>query len=187
MQQIVRKFRSPISGAHVTLDVDVADMLAAPAPRERELVDAVRKTGGDDARAELAASMFARGIDALADAYGGRLPDEVAKAIRDAAGIPAPVRKATPKPVPPEPQKRTADEVLADVKAFAKSCERMDEMQASWRLEREVRRIRKAHPGTTEAQAYVEALEKDPELYNAARRHELRKQGFLKDGPETLS
>ena len=61
------------------LDEVVAEILAAPAAHESALLDAVRKTGGDES-VEKAAAAFARAGAALADAYG-QLPGEVVKAM----------------------------------------------------------------------------------------------------------
>jgi len=62
------------------LDGVIADVLAAPSAHESVLLDAVRKTGGDES-VEKAAAAFARAGAALTDAYGDNLPDEVRKAM----------------------------------------------------------------------------------------------------------
>ena len=66
----------------------LADVLAAPAEGERELLAAIRKTAaGDCEKCEEAAAVFARTGAALTDAYGGKVPAEVLKAMRAAAGV----------------------------------------------------------------------------------------------------
>src|SRR5579872_632842 len=68
-------------GAQVT--DTLAAVLAAIAPTEAPLLDAVEKAGGDESVVEAAAA-FARAGAALTDAFDGNIPTEVAKAMNQA-------------------------------------------------------------------------------------------------------
>lgn len=67
------------------VDRDLVTILAAPATGEAELLDVVRKSGGDET-VEKAAAAVARITGALREAYGdGGIPAEVLKAMTDGA------------------------------------------------------------------------------------------------------
>lgn len=61
------------------------EILAEPVAGEHELLEAVRKAGGDES-VEAMASMIVRALGALRDAYAGRLPVDVEKAFGTVAG-----------------------------------------------------------------------------------------------------
>ena len=167
------------------LDPVVAEILARPARNEGAVLDVVRKSRGDEG-CETAAAVMARAAEAVVDAFGGRLPVEVAKAMRAAVGFPEPVRKAKSAPAPVEkPKPRSSDEITAEWQALAKGLERENDKQALGDLERAAQRIRKADGSLTREQAFAVALERNPDLYARHLRHVQRTQG-LDDRPATL-
>jgi len=150
-----------------------AEVLKTPSPSEGALWRAVEKSGGDET-VQWAASIYARGIQAIRKAYGGRVPEELRTVIRGELGIseppPRPVLKAVPEPVekhiptpPADPEHReTLEETIM------KSKDALDHQ----RLDNAAAAIRKSDTSLTASQAYALALDQHPELYEGAQRHD---------------
>jgi hypothetical protein len=190
MRTLLQKFRSPISGD--MLDPDVADILAAPVVKEAALLDAVRATGGDES-VEKAAAVFARSVDALREAYGGRLPGVVKEFVaenglgptstpetrREAAEKNARIAKAAEE-IEWQRLKREHQERVG-----ATPFERLEKAGAA--LDAAAAVIRKSDPSLSEAQAITKAYEIEPHLYTRLReaQAEVASYNVVDKGAET--
>jgi hypothetical protein len=171
------------------LDPFVSYLLAAPVEKEAELLEAVRKSGGDESVAKAVATVV-RAADGLREPYGDGFRDAIVKAAIDVIDPkPEPVWKTAPKPAPqPAKSKRTTDESLAELRRVGKSNERYFDSKAEEDLDRQAERIRRESGyDLSKAQAVVKAIDENADLYEAARRHNLRKAGVLDDHPNTIA
>ena len=185
------------TGADVVSEVDpvVVEILAAPVHGEGVALEAVRKAGGDE-RVEKAAAAAARALDALREAFGGELPDDVAKAVRDQLrGAPTKLRPIARMGEDDLLEHEAddgedgdgvsdADEVLkaestpgAGWIEVAKIEREASDALSERTLEIRVASLRREHPNMTREQAVAKALDDDPSLYTSLRRVALRKQG----------
>jgi hypothetical protein len=87
---------------------------------------------------------------------------------------------------PENPQ--SVDEILKKhrdstrrLEGVTRDLERSYDRKAGAMLDDAAKRIRKQEPNLTAAQAFTKALQNDPSLYDAYRRDELRKSGYLQD------
>jgi hypothetical protein len=201
-------FRSRLERAKP--DETIAKILDEPAEREGALLDAVRKAGGDEG-VLLAAAAYSRVSEALREAFGtDGIPDLVAKAMSDQSAkdddeksisksaeerervadrarrtneriqrcaTRAELEKAEEDRCEGMSAGERADEALR----ILKDVEVLSDRQADKLIDDAAKRIRKRDPSLTEAQAFVKALDEDPTLYEASRRHQLRAQGALTD------
>jgi hypothetical protein len=92
---------------------------------------------------------------------------------------------------PENPQ--SVDEILKKhrdstrrLESVTRDLERSYDRKAGAMLEDAAKRIRKQEPNLSVAQAYKKALENDPDLYDAYRRDEMRKSGYLNDSGRDL-
>lgn len=170
------------------LDPFVSSLLAAPVEKEADLLSAVERSGGDETVAK-AASILIRAADGLREPFGDKFADKVlAAALEHIEPKPAPVKKSAPAPAPVAKPTRTLDESLADLRRVEKSSERYFDSKAEADLERQAERIRRESGyKLTKAQAIVKAAEENEDLYEAARRHNMRRAGVLDDHPSVLA
>ncbi len=177
--------------AAAELDPVIAELFdTPPAAGEDELLDAFARAHGDET-VLAAAAMVARAVDALRDAYGGKLPNAVRDALTEIAGLdepePAPAEKTGP-PVPAQPPAtpRSSDEILADMVDLAKTGERARDATAGELLAKLAENRRRRDPSLTREQAFAKAVEAHPDLYAGTRRHALRRAGALHDSTGDL-
>lgn len=164
-----------------------AEVLAAPVAGEHAVLEAVRKAGGDE-DVEVVASMVVRSLDAIREAFGGKLPAELRKCMREDLGLPerkpqlrvvptpAPVAKQTPEPSGPG-DRETLEETIM------KSKDALDHE----RLEKAAEQIRKADASLTPAQSYARALEQHPEFYEGSMRHDQLQKTEWRDGTASVT
>lgn len=170
----------------VELDPVVADVLAAPVAGETRLLKAL-----DDAPEELrvAAAVYARAAEALTEAYGGRLPEPVRKALDEVlGGKPEPPARPAPAPQRQPAAKGAAVGTEVRLEMLKAELERGDDWSAERDLERDAEAIRKASGYTlSRAQSVVAAVERHPELHERARRQQLRRAGYIDDRPAAVA
>src|SRR5579875_1837569 len=149
--------------AAAELDPVIAELFdTPPAAGEDELLDAFARAHGDET-VLAAAAMVARAVDALRDAYGGKLPNAVRDALTEIAGL------DEPEPAP-----------------AAKTGERARDATASELLAKLAENRRRRDPSLTREQAFAKAVEAHPDLYAGTRRHALRRAGALHDSTGDL-
>jgi hypothetical protein len=173
-------WRSRITGdAQYELDEEIGKILDEPAPGEGAAVDAVRKSGGDEVVAK-AAAVLLRAHAALVDAYGGRLPGDVRKAM----GLPPrPKPKPKPKPAPAVAKADREEEFAAIVRKFEEREKQMGvdglakaDREAADAFDEAVALVRKADTTLSREQAFVRVLDERPDLYASVQRAFVAKQ-----------